>query len=34
MVQQQRHWQRRSLDSEARTHWQTPSDSTQELSGD
>ncbi len=34
MVQQQRHWQRRSLDREARTHWQTPSDSTQQLSGD
>jgi len=34
MVRQQRHWQRRSLDREARTHWQTPSDSTQELSGD
>ena len=34
MVRQQRHWQRRSLDREARTHWQTPSDSTQQLSGD
>ncbi len=34
MVRQQRHWQRRSLDREARTHWQTPSDSTQPLSGD
>ena len=34
MVRQQRHWQRRSLDREARTHWQTPSDSTQQLNGD
>ncbi|AII49572.1 hypothetical protein KR52_10510 [Synechococcus sp. KORDI-52] len=34
MVRQQRHWQRRSLDREARTHWQNPSDSTQQLSGD
>ena len=34
MVRQQRHWQRRSLDREARTHWQTPSDSTQKPSGD
>jgi hypothetical protein len=28
MVGQQRHWERRSLDREARTHWQNPSDST------
>lgn len=28
MVGQQRHWERRSLDREARTHWQTPPDST------
>ena len=28
MVGQQRHWERRSLDREARTLWQTPSDST------
>ncbi len=28
MVGQQRHWERRSLDREARTHWQTPTDST------
>ena len=34
MVRQQRHWQRRSLDREARTHWQTPPDSTLQLSGD
>jgi len=34
MVRQQRHWQRRSLDREARTHWQTPSDSTTPASGD
>ena len=34
MVRQQRHWQRRSLDREALTHWQNPSDSTQQLSGD
>ena len=34
MVRQQRYWQRRSLDREARTHWQTPFDSTQQLSGD
>ena len=27
MVGQQRHWERRSLDREARTHWQTPTDS-------
>jgi hypothetical protein len=28
MVGQQRHWERRSLDREARTHWQTPPDTT------
>ena len=27
MVRQQRHWQRRSLDQEVRTHWQSPTDS-------
>ena len=26
MVRQQRHWERRCLDREARTHWQTPPD--------
>ena len=26
MLRQQRHWERRCLDIEARTHWQTPSD--------
>lgn len=26
MVRQQRHWQRRCLDREARSHWQSPSD--------
>ena len=29
MVQQQRHWQRRVLDSEALNHWQRPSDQIQ-----
>ena len=34
MVGQQRHWERRSLDREARTHWQTPPDSTATPTGD
>ena len=34
MVQQQRHWERRSLDREARTHWQNPPDPLQQGPGD
>ena len=34
MVQQQRHWERRSLDREARTLWQNPVDPMQPASGD
>ena len=34
MVQQQRHWERRSLDREARTLWQNPVDPMQQAKGD